>query len=74
MNESLDRRIFLKAVSLSGVVVITTSAFSASAQEAAKRKKWRMRLSTSSIHFMKLPIEQACERIDELGFKAIDIW
>jgi len=74
MNESLDRRNFLKAVSLSGVVVITTSAFSASAQEAAKRKKWRMRLSTSSIHFMKLPIEQACERIAELGFKAIDIW
>ena len=33
-----------------------------------------MRLSTSSIHFMELPIEQACERIAKLGFKAIDIW
>ena len=74
MKESLDRRNFLKAVSLSGVVVITTPAFSTSAQEAARRKKWRMRLSTSSIHFMKLPIEQACERIAKLGFKAIDIW
>ena len=73
MKESLDRRNFLKAVSLSGVVVITTPAFSTSAQEAARRKKWRMRLSTSSIHFMKLPIEQACERIAKLGFKAIDI-
>ena len=33
-----------------------------------------MRLSTSSIHFMQLPIEQACERIAKLGFEAIDIW
>jgi sugar phosphate isomerase/epimerase len=33
-----------------------------------------MRLSTSSIHFMQLPIEQACERIARLGFEAIDIW
>lgn len=36
--------------------------------------RWRMRLSTSSIHFMQLPIEQACERIAKLGFEAIDIW
>ena len=35
---------------------------------------WRMRLSTSSIHFMDLPIEEACRRISELGFEAIDIW
>jgi len=33
-----------------------------------------MRLSTSSIHFKELPIEQACERIARLGFEAIDIW
>lgn len=33
-----------------------------------------MRLSTSSIHFLHLPIEQACERIAQLGFEAIDIW
>ena len=74
MNENLDRRNFLKAVSLSGVVVITKPVLSARAQESAPGKKWRMRLSTSSIHFMELPIEQACERIAQLGFKAIDIW
>jgi sugar phosphate isomerase/epimerase len=74
MNESLDRRNFLKAVSLSGAVVITRPALSALAQEAAPDKKWRMRLSTSSIHFMDLPIEQACERIAKLDFEAIDIW
>ncbi len=35
---------------------------------------WTMRLSTSSIHYMSLPIEQACQRIAALGFEAIDIW
>jgi sugar phosphate isomerase/epimerase len=74
MNESLDRRNFLKAVSLSGAVVIAGPALSAWAQEGAPDKKWRMRLSTSSIHFMELPIEQACEQIAKLGFEAIDIW
>jgi sugar phosphate isomerase/epimerase len=74
MKESLDRRNFLKAVSLSGAVVITKPVLSACAQETAPDKKWRMRLSTSSIHFMELPIEQACERIARLGFEAIDIW
>jgi sugar phosphate isomerase/epimerase len=33
-----------------------------------------MRLSTSSIHYLHLPIEQACERIAELGFAGIDVW
>ena len=47
---------------------------SAQTQDNAKSRKWRMRLSTSSIHFMQLPIEQTCERIAKLGFEAIDIW
>jgi len=74
MNESLDRRNFLKAVSLSGAVVIAGPVLSGLAQKEAPGKTWRMRLSTSSIHFMELPIEQACERIAKLGFEAIDIW
>ena len=41
---------------------------------SGKRPPWTMRLSTSSIHYMKLPIEQACERIAKLGFDAIDVW
>jgi sugar phosphate isomerase/epimerase len=44
------------------------------AQEVTPDKKWQIRLSTSSIHFMGLPIEQACERIAKLGFEAVDIW
>jgi sugar phosphate isomerase/epimerase len=74
MNKDLNRRGFLRAVGLSGAAVIMAPAFSTRAQEAAVGKKWQMRLSTSSIHFMELPIEQACERIARLGFKAIDIW
>lgn len=34
----------------------------------------RLRLSTSSILFKNLPIEQACARIARLGFEAVDIW
>ena len=35
---------------------------------------WKMRLSTSSIHYMSLPLEEACARIASLGFEAVDIW
>ena len=40
----------------------------------AAEDRWPMKLSASSIEFTKLPIEQACQRISELGFDAIDIW
>jgi len=33
-----------------------------------------MRLSTSSIHYMHLPIERACEEIAKLGFEGVDVW
>jgi len=47
----------------------------ATAKAPAKpTEKWRMRLSTSTIQFTKLPIEQACKRIADLGFEGIDIW
>lgn len=74
MNESLDRRNFIKSMSLGGAVVITRPALSALAQQTVPYQKWRIRLSTSSIHFKELPIEQACEQIAKLGFEAIDIW
>jgi sugar phosphate isomerase/epimerase len=38
------------------------------------QSSWKMRLSTSSIHYMGLPFEQACGRIAKLGFEAIDVW
>lgn len=33
-----------------------------------------LRLSTSSLHFKDLPIEEAGQRIADLGYEAIDIW
>ena len=74
MSKKANRRNFLKVVCLGTAAGITASLLPAWAQESAAREKWRMRLSTSSIHFMQLPIEQACERIAKLGFEAIDIW
>ena len=35
---------------------------------------WTMRLATSSIHYLHLPVEQACEQIAKLDFEAVDIW
>lgn len=35
---------------------------------------WKLRLSASSINFSSLPIEEACRRIAQLGFEAIDVW
>ncbi len=62
----LNRRQFLAATALLAPQITRAADVSAS--------RWRMRLSTSSIHFMQLPIEQACERIAALGFEGIDIW
>ena len=74
MNENLNRRDFLKVVSVGAGAGITALSCTAFGRISADEEKWRMRLSTSSIHFMQLPIEKACERIANLGFEAIDIW
>ncbi len=64
------RRCFLKVMGVGAAAGITSPVLTGK----TAGKKWRMRLSTSSIHFMQLPIEQACEQIAKLGFEAIDIW
>jgi len=75
MSDNLNRRDFIKIVGSGLATGITAPILPAQAQETKPdKKRWRMRLSTSSIHFMQLPIEQACERIAKLGFEAIDIW
>ena len=74
MNEGLNRRDFLKVVGCFASAGLTAPVLPTWAQEVTTEQKWRLRLSTSSIHFMQLPIEQACERIANLGFEAIDIW
>lgn len=70
-----DRRGFLGRAACTSLAALAAPALSlAAAEDTSGSRKWRMRLSTSSIHYMKLPIEKACERIVNLGFRAIDIW
>ena len=75
MNQNMNRRDFLKVVgtcTAAGIAAASCTNLYKEVTPAAQ--KWQLRLSTSSIHFMQLPIEQACERISTLGFEAIDIW
>ena len=69
----IDRRGFLAGAAC-GAAGIAASALPALAAARPAESRWKMKLSTSSIHFSKLPIEKACERIAAAGFEAIDIW
>jgi len=73
MNGEFSRRDFLKLAGISAAAGVAVGSC-ANIGKTDTEGKWRMRLSTSSIHFMQLPIEKACERIAGLGFEAIDIW
>lgn len=73
-NKHMNRREFLRTMGCGAAVHMASWADQALAKSADAAGPWRMRLSTSSIHYMQLPIEQACERIAKLGFEAIDIW
>lgn len=66
----VNRRQFLAATAVAAAA--TLSSCSAPGNLTAPPR--RFRLSTSSIHFKDLPIEQACEQIARLGFEGIDIW
>jgi len=75
MNEYLNRRDFLKVVGAGTAAGMAAASCTRVEKKVVTVKpKWQMGLSTSSIHFMQLPIEQACGRIAALGFEAIDIW
>lgn len=70
-----DRRQFLRTVSRGAAAALAAPPILAFPSAAVGAEPpWKMRLATSSIHFLHLPIEQACRRIAALGFEAIDIW
>jgi sugar phosphate isomerase/epimerase len=71
---NMNRRDFLKLTGAVAIGSIGTTSCGNVMQGGASSRKWRMRLSTSSIHFRQLPIEQVCEKIAGLGYEAIDIW
>ncbi len=58
----MRRRVFLAA---SGIGVCSA---------ALAVRRWRMRLSTSTVMFHSLPVEDACARIAALGFEGVDFW
>ena len=72
---ALDRRQFLSRLARGAAAGVAAGGMLAGAPPApAAEKPWKMRLSCSSINFMSLSIEQACQRIAALGFEAIDVW
>lgn len=68
ISGQLNRRHILKMAGLGAISACVGT------RAASQVEPWRMRLSTSSIHFMELPIEKACKKIANLGFEGIDIW
>ena len=74
-NQTITRRRFIRHA-VAGVGMASGASLIRSFAAAALNSQpaWRCRLSTSSIHFKGLPIEDACARISALGFEAVDIW
>jgi len=74
-TNEMHRRAFLHTLSRGSAEETAAALIRASDVPASSpTPPWTMRLSTSSIHYLHLPIERACERIADLGFQAIDIW
>jgi len=69
---AFSRRQFLSTAALGAAATVAAPGWLDSALAAEKR--WKMKLSCSTIAFASLPIEQAIERIAKLGFEAVDIW
>lgn len=74
MEHGIGRRDVLKLMGATMAAHTARAAAEDTRPFPVEVQAWRMRLSTSSIHFMELPIEKAVERIAGLGFEAIDIW
>jgi sugar phosphate isomerase/epimerase len=75
MDKKLNRRNFLKVAGIStasGLAAVSCTQLDK--KTVTEPENWQMRLSTSSILFMQLSIEKACERISNLDYQAIDIW
>jgi sugar phosphate isomerase/epimerase len=81
ISSTASRRTFLGTLGR-GAALLAAAPLALGAEEAKKDTKearaqkdpWPLRLSTSSNHFLRLPIEKACARIAALGYKAVDIW
>jgi sugar phosphate isomerase/epimerase len=74
-SRKLARRRFIQGALIGAGAASSASFFrSLAAARADASSTWLCRLSTSSILFKGLPLEEACARIAALGFEAVDIW
>lgn len=72
---SITRRSFLGSAAGCGAAMsILPMCGCSSIASKPEEKKWKMKMSVSSVCYSGLPIEQVCERIAVLGFKGVDIW
>ena len=70
----MNRRQFLTRSAGMAATGLLAPCLSAATQTTAPDNPWRLRLSTSTLQFRSLSLEQACTRIAALGFEAVDIW
>ena len=73
-STAMGRREFLQAATPGAAAGLILPSMLASPALARPSAIWKMRLSTSSIHYSQLSVEQACEKISALKFDAVDIW
>jgi sugar phosphate isomerase/epimerase len=70
----VSRRRFLASVTFGATAGAIAPALARLPGAASAEGRWAMRLSTSTIQFSSLPVEEACRRIADLGFESVDIW
>lgn len=73
-DRSITRRRFLGSAAGCGAAMSVLPMSGCGSVLKFGKKKWKMKLATSSVMFDKLPIEQVCERAERIGVDALDIW
>jgi len=74
-NAQIKRREFLRKATLGAAAAASIPAALVSGEtHRLAEPHGKLRLSTSSIQYRDLPLEQVCKRIAALGLDAIDVW
>jgi sugar phosphate isomerase/epimerase len=72
-STATTRRDFLRTTAAAAAALAAPTLLGAAAASAAE-PSWTMKLSTSTVQFGTLSVEDACARIAVLGFEAVDFW
>ena len=74
-DRNITRRDFVRGTT-TAIAAVSTSSFSAvyakdkpkcQTTKCQAKNAWKMKLATSSVMFDRLPIEQVCQRAEQLG-------